>query len=247
MGKPSRGTNYISGTKRGETIDQRHRSEDLTIDAKAGNDIVYGGSGADTIFGAAGDDTIYGSPFDKLIDGGPGTDTLSFETFVFADGQPGQGVDARLFGGTIGISFGPDAMPVLYGSVTGVENLIGSIYADHLMGNGFVNRLDGGAGDDWLSPVGSGDFITGGPGADTFSLENAHSSFTIIDFDYDAGDRLYSPSPVTSISWQSGTGQDASGITRSAWIGTYTDYTGNVEQVILLGDTQPQPSWLVTG
>ena len=49
---------------------------DDTIDAGAGNDVVYGGGGADTIDGGDGSDTLYGGDGNDVIDGGNDADTI---------------------------------------------------------------------------------------------------------------------------------------------------------------------------
>lgn len=245
MGKPSGGVVFPGGTKGNDIIDARAMTSAVTINGKAGNDTIYGGQGADTIYGEAGNDRIYGSPNDKLIDGGAGVDTLDFSLFV-ADSS-GQGVNARIFGGELGLWPDQDGVPVaITGTIKNFENLIGSNYNDVLMGGNGVNQLSGGGGNDGLIAWGSGDFLTGGSGADNFVLDDAGAVTTITDFNYSAGDRLFSSSPI-SIQWTSGFGIDASGNSQSAWIGSYIDWLGNAEQVILLGVAEtPQASWIAT-
>lgn len=232
MPRPKPNT-IISGTRKADFIDARARSDDLTIDGKAGDDVIIGGSGADTILGGGGNDRIYASPYDKLIDGGAGVDTIDFSLFGGADGL---GVLADLTG-SLGLR--PEGGPVpIYGSIANVENVVGSAFNDWIVGNGFVNRLDGGAGDDWITAWGDGDFLTGGSGADRFILQPAGRTVTITDFDYAQGDRLQYNVPPT-ISWSPGTGVDADGVVHSAWIGTYVDFAGNAEQVVLLDAAGP--------
>lgn len=110
----------------------------------AGNNILGGGGGDDTLTGGAGGDTI---------NGGSGTDTVSYSGSL-------QAISINLFTGT---AFGGDAEG---DTLTAVENLIGSSYADTLAGDSNSNRLDGGAGDDSLSGNGGADSLFGGDGSD---------------------------------------------------------------------------------
>lgn len=244
MGKPSGDPVFPGGTRGNDIIDARQAVFAVTIDGKAGNDTIYGGPGADTLLGGAGNDLIYGSPFDKLIDGGTGTDTLSFAYFVA--GANGQGVNARLFGGDLGLWPDENGAPITaVRGIKNVENLVGSNYNDALMGGNTVNQLSGGAGNDWLIAWGSGDFLTGGSGADKFALSNAGAQTTVLDFSFAAGDRIYFDAN-TAVQWTQGTGVDPSGQSHSAWIGSYVDAYGNSEQVIVLGVSEtPSSSWLI--
>ncbi|MGB5218882.1 MAG: VWA domain-containing protein, partial [Smithella sp.] len=62
-----------------------------TIDAGAGNDIVYGQDGNDTINGGAGDDILSGGSGNDILVGGPGNDTLTggagADTFKVGEGN----------------------------------------------------------------------------------------------------------------------------------------------------------------
>jgi Ca2+-binding RTX toxin-like protein len=235
----------INGTSGNDIIDARSRTDDLTIYGKAGNDTIYGGKGTDKIYGGGGSDYIYASPLDKLIHGGAGNDTLDFSLYV-ADAS-GQGVNARLAGGDLGLWPNQNGSPVyVTGAIKYVENLIGSNYDDALMGNNAVNKISGGAGDDWIIGWGSGDFLTGGADADMFVLEYTGTKTTITDFNYSEGDRLHFD-VAPEISWRQGTGLDANGVSHSAYIGTYIDEYSNTERVILLDvTTQPSSDWIVS-
>ena len=233
----------INGTNRNDIIDGRLYTGDLTISGRAGDDRIYSGPGADSLNGNGGHDTIYGSPFDRLIDGGPGTDTADFS--LYEAGPSGDGVNARLFGGELGLWPSGGGTAPITGQIVGIENLIGSSYGDALMGNTFVNRISGGGGDDWIIPYGSGDFVTGGSGADMFSMEQAGATTTVTDFSYASGDRLFFTVAPT-ITWVAGTAPNASGANSAAWIGTYVDEQGNTEQIILLGTTQPTADWIMS-
>lgn len=57
-------------------------------------------------------------------------------------------------------------------TITAVENLIGSAFADNLTGNSTYNILDGRAGNDILRGWSGADTMIGGPGNDTMYVEN---------------------------------------------------------------------------
>lgn len=233
---------YLGGTRDNDELDARGFNENYTIDGRGGHDRIYGGNGQDSLLGGAGNDLIYASVEDTLIDGGAGVDTVSF---LYDLG--GTGVNVRLTGGLLGPM--PNILDVRSGVVLNVENLVGSNYGDYLSGNGFVNELDGGAGDDWLLAWGRGDFLTGGTGADKFDLSalGGRTSVTITDFDYSEGDRIrFDVAP--EISWAAGFGEDADGNLQEAWIGTCDTITGGTLKIILLGaDGTPSSDWITTG
>lgn len=138
-----------------------------------GNDILRGGEGNDTLDGGAGDDLAYGEGGNDIIlgqsgndrmDGGSGTDTANFA------GAPGA-VTATLTGSKAS-GWGADTL-------AGIENIVGSPYADYLAGNALANYLSGGKGNDTLYPGAGNDSVAGGEGADTVSFFNAPSRVSI--------------------------------------------------------------------
>ena len=92
-----------------------------------------------------------------MIDGGSGNDTVDF-----SGSTAGVHVDLR-------VALNP--IPGLGGYaqgdlISGVENVVGSDFADMLIGDEGDNRLDGGAGDDTIYGGPGNDYITGGDGDD---------------------------------------------------------------------------------
>jgi Ca2+-binding RTX toxin-like protein len=240
MPKPPPTTpNYFPGTTGDDILDIRGNTADCTVDGRAGNDTIYGGDGHDTLLGGNGNDLIYASVDDTLIDGGGGTDTVSFADFSDVSGK---GVYADLLGGILGLGGPANGRANV---LVNVEKLVGSNYADLLAGNRSSNLLDGGAGNDSLRAWGSGDFLTGGGGADKFDVSGVgNGSVTITDFHYNEGDRIRIEGGAT-FNWVSGVGQDAQGNVQQAWIGTCDIQFGGTLQVIVLGaDTAPSPGWI---
>jgi Ca2+-binding RTX toxin-like protein len=109
------------------------------ISGGAGNDMLAGGAGTDLLFGGAGNDTA----------------DYSLAT---------AGVTVDLGNGlrqAIGADQGTDLL-------NGIENLIGSAFADTLSGDRNDNVLTGGGGDDTLTGGTGRDTLAGGTGSDIY-------------------------------------------------------------------------------
>jgi Ca2+-binding RTX toxin-like protein len=118
----------------------------------AGNDTVTGTGLDDKLSGFAGDDTFVGGGGKDAIDGGAGMDTASYLT-----SSAGVTVNLQLGTGTGGDAQGD--------TLTGIEKLIGSKFADKLTGSAGDNILiDGGRGIDTLAGQG---------GNDSYAVHNA--------------------------------------------------------------------------
>jgi Ca2+-binding RTX toxin-like protein len=117
-----------------------------------GDDFLDGGDGDDTLDGGLDNDMLKGGGGADYLDGGPGIDTASYyespEGVFVVLGAFGAGGDAE------GDTF------------EGIENLTGSIYADHLWGDDGVNELMGMDGNDRLKGYGGADSLHGGNGND---------------------------------------------------------------------------------
>lgn len=134
---------------------------------RGGNDLLDGGRDGDILYGEGGNDTVIGGAGQDYMNGGAGIDTV-----VYA-GSP-TGVTVDLASGTArgGDADGP-AQIVGRGTVirhdilAGFENVIGSSFDDHLIGNAQANALRGGSGDDTLTGGLGADMLIGGAGRDT--------------------------------------------------------------------------------
>jgi hypothetical protein len=119
----------------------------------AGADTWQGGSLFDSIEGGAGDDTLGGGGDGDVIDGGSGNDVLS-------GGTGGDALTGGADADTVSYASSSAAVTVNLAAGTGtggdaendrifeIENLLGSKFADTLIGDAGNNVLDGGAGDD---------------------------------------------------------------------------------------------------
>jgi Ca2+-binding RTX toxin-like protein len=165
---------------------------DDRLEGGPGNDWLSGGFGSDTIDGGEGDDFVRGDgTIDHIFDTGGGYDTLSFATAVtpgfaagkapkvagFPNGAEGErGVFVNLGAG------GQDADNGIAASGGGVdevqpgvfERIIGSPFADFIVGTGANEEIIGGGGSDVILGGGGadvlrggadGDYLEGGPGS----------------------------------------------------------------------------------
>ncbi|AOF90322.1 calcium-binding protein [Sinorhizobium sp. RAC02] len=130
-----------------------------------GIDIINGLGGDDTLSGLGGNDIIEGGLGADNMDGGAGIDTLSY-----ANATAGVGVALNAFG-TYGESLGD--------TMSGFENLIGSAFNDQLAGDGGVNVVSSGAGDDYIQLSGGADTLDGGAGRDLLDGRVWGSALTI--------------------------------------------------------------------
>ena len=123
-----------------------------TISGGKGDDTLWGSAGADVLDGGDGDDYLVGGAGDDVIKGGAGWDWSSYE-----DAAAGVTVDltkatAQNTGGG-----GTDTL-------SGIEHLYGSKFADVLTGDAKDNYLWGDAGDDKLYGGAGDDHLSGGAG-----------------------------------------------------------------------------------
>jgi streptogramin lyase/Ca2+-binding RTX toxin-like protein len=149
------------------------------------DDVLNGGPGADKIKGENGDDLVRGgATVDKLFGGG-GENTLSY-----ADGvtpgffiEPSSPVSVPEFPGRHGQRgvyvdlenknpFGDDGEAARYGGGAdkildgGFTDVIGTPFADVIVGSDKANTIDAGAGTDIVRGEGGADAIYGGPNQD---------------------------------------------------------------------------------
>lgn len=162
------------------------------IAAGAGNDTVNGGEGNDTIHGDVGDDILIGSGGNDTITGGQGNDRLNggagLDTLIGEDGDDfligfsggdtvdgGDGVDYASFANlNQGVTLALNANgtgTATYGltseAFTGIENLVGTNFADNITANGTAdNVIIGSGGNDLILAGGGNDIVTGDAGDD---------------------------------------------------------------------------------
>lgn len=148
------GNNDLVGTANADSLDGL--AGDDTLTGLAGNDTLLGGEGNDFITPGAGSDSV---------DGGAGSDMVSFVDLgaaVIVDLQVGtarSGADTN--------------------TLTGIENITGTIFGDYILGDAGDNRLRGLGDYDWFVGSDGNDFYDGGTGRDMISYALAASGVSV--------------------------------------------------------------------
>ncbi len=131
---------------------------------------VSGGRGDDTLIGSSGDNYLTGQAGNDTLDGGGGSDTA---VYFYSSG----GATVNLATGTANDGQGGTD------TLSNIENVRGSRFADTLTGDGGSNLLKGEDGDDTLNGGGGDDTLTGGTGADKFVAAAGGGNDTVTDFE----------------------------------------------------------------
>ena len=124
-----------------------------TLEGGNDNDELWGNEGDDILKGSAGSDSLYGDAGADELDGGSGIDWIIYR-------ESGAGVTVDLTDGTGEGGYAQGD------TITNVENITGTGYADVLRGDGSANVLQGLDGNDELRGNGGNDVLEGGAGAD---------------------------------------------------------------------------------
>ena len=142
------GTSLAVGGPGGiDVIDMTQLAFDIT--GTEGDDVLTGGVGDDDLVGLAGDDTLTGGRGSDRIDGGDGDDTVSYS-------NSDAGVRVYL---TSGSNSDGDTL-------VSIENVVGSQFADRLIGSTDGSSVEGLGGDDIIVGFGGSDALFGGAGND---------------------------------------------------------------------------------
>jgi Ca2+-binding RTX toxin-like protein len=162
-------TDSVSGGPGEDLIDYSRSDRGLTIDLAAGKvtalfgggleEVIHYGTvayvrGIEDVVGSRFNDTIKGTTGDNIIEGGAGADKIDghggTDTASYAHSAAGVQVDLNNV-----TQHGGDAEgDQLYS----IDNLIGSTHDDRLVGNQYVNTIEGGAGADYIDGDGGGLF-----------------------------------------------------------------------------------------
>ena len=113
-----------------------------------------GVTATNTVDGGEGDDYIIAGAGNDVIDGGAGSDTVSYA-------ESNAGIVLDFSTGTITGGYGEGD------TLTNVENVVGTNFADQITGDTDNNYIEGGAGDDTLQGSEGDDTLLGGAGDDT--------------------------------------------------------------------------------
>lgn len=155
-----RGNDQLEGGPGTDYIDAG-LGDDSADGGPGDGDELIGGIGTDHLVGGEGDgDVVEGDLGVDSLDGGSGTDDVASYALAGRAGVSlgGSGVDVDLAAGTAE-GDGEDTL-------TGIENVVGTSFADKIVGDAAPNDLYGGGGIDELTGVGAGDTAFGGAGLD---------------------------------------------------------------------------------
>ena len=189
-----------------------------TVTGNSGNNSLDGAAGNDTLLGGAGNDTLLGSLGNDNLDGGAGNDTYLFTLTGLGNDiiRDASGTDTISFNGAVAtlgarVNLGVTTAQTVVGTtkitltaINTVENAIGGLGNDRLIGNTLNNLLDGGAGNDTLAGGAGNDTLVGGLGTDNLIggagndqfVFNGATAFSATTFgldniaDFSAGDKI---------------------------------------------------------
>ncbi|MFM8750271.1 beta strand repeat-containing protein, partial [Rhabdaerophilum sp.] len=153
----------------GEGIDEiRTTLTSYTLSANL-EALTYTGGSAFTGAGNASNNTITGGLGNDLLEGGAGADVLNggsggIDTATYVNSSAGVTINLAT-----NINTGGDAQG---DTLTSIENIVGSAFADVLTGDSSNNNLQGGAGNDVLDGGAGSDNLQGGAGDDIYYIDN---------------------------------------------------------------------------
>jgi glycerophosphoryl diester phosphodiesterase len=189
-----------------------------TVTGNSGNNSLDGAAGNDTLLGGAGNDTLLGSLGNDNLDGGAGNDTYLFTLTGLGNDiiRDASGTDTISFNGAVAtlgarVNLGVTTAQTVVGTtkitltaINTIENAIGGLGNNRLIGNTLNNLLDGGAGNDTLAGGAGNDTLVGGLGTDNLIggagndqfVFNGATAFSATTFgldniaDFSAGDKI---------------------------------------------------------
>lgn len=138
-------------------------------------DTLSGGDGNDVLVGYAGDDQLSGGNGDDSFEGGLGADRMEGGANSASSEGPNAGDAARYVRSVAAVSIDLNLATAQGGAtgadsvgdiLIGIENVVGSSFADTLTGDVYDNRLFGMAGNDVINGGNGANVLDGGEGDD---------------------------------------------------------------------------------
>ncbi|MFD1983072.1 hypothetical protein ACFSOZ_10355 [Mesorhizobium newzealandense] len=135
-----------------------------STDTLIGIERIRGSLGDDSLTGDDGSNRIRGIAGDDLINGAGGRDMADYSQDARYGGN--QGVTVNLDTGSAVDGFGDTD------TLTGIEDVRGTMFGDILTGDDGENQLEGDGGDDTINGLGGADTMSGAQGNDTYYVDN---------------------------------------------------------------------------
>jgi len=154
-----------------------------TLVGAGGNDELLGGRGGDTLRGGGGDDHVNGARGNDAIQGNKGNDNLypgiGDDTVDGGEGKdvghyfntPGSGIVLDLSTGQVTGGTGADTL-------TRIEDVVGTPFADVLKGDAGSNLISGNDGNDDIDGGPGNDILDGQGGSDGVTAREGHDSIS---------------------------------------------------------------------
>ncbi|MDD4330542.1 MAG: hypothetical protein PHD79_11350, partial [Aliarcobacter sp.] len=169
------GNNIIYGDKISDD------GTDTLTNVSTNNDVIYAGTGQDTIYAGGGDDTIFTEVGSDTIYGGSGNDKIygGLGSKIYGgnyinDAHTDSGIDTVSYENiSTSVTVRLDANFAIVAAtgnsdiIFGIENVIGTAFADSIVGDIADNTLIGGAGNDTLNGLDGNNRLEGGDDNDT--------------------------------------------------------------------------------
>jgi serralysin len=173
-GGEARGDRYISienivGSGYSDTLIGNNLNN--VIFGGIGDDQIYTLEGDDRAFGDDGNDQLYGNGGNDYLDGGNGDDLIAggagADTMLGGDGFDTVSYEAETIAATINLADQTkNAGSAAGDTISQIEAVVGTRFADTMIGDSGRNVLNGGDGNDRLFGQGGDDVLLGGSGAD---------------------------------------------------------------------------------
>lgn len=183
----SLGNDTVNGDADTDTIDYRSMAQGGTINIATGS-AIFGSktdsfSNFEIVIGSFYTDSMTGSTNAELIDGSDGNDTimasLGNDTIDGGNDIDVVNYSSMTQGGTINLATGSIIYGTKVDSISNVEYVIASAYADSITGSNVANAISGGAGNDTIIASLGNDTIDGGADTDILDYRTMTQGGTI--------------------------------------------------------------------
>ena len=154
----------LSGSEHDDVLKGTAANESFL--GQGGDDVLEGRGGPDSLYGGDGADVLRNGAGTGMLLGGDGEDTAAYDDAVGP---------VTLDLGLMGVQQSPTASGIQF--LDGIEDVIGSPFADRLTGSKGANAIDGRGGADAIDGRAGSDRLGGGAGIDTVESRDGAPDF----------------------------------------------------------------------